>query len=81
MNSFLEMFRATAYLAGVARSALYMIVEEVPGWVPPMRDKKRFASKLKRYFADPSLAVASRSARLWEDIEVSASCRTAGNHV
>lgn len=34
------------------------IVEEVPGWVPPMRDKKRFASKPKRYFADPSLAVA-----------------------
>ncbi len=34
------------------------IVEEVPGWVPPARDKKRFTIKPKRYLADPSLAVA-----------------------
>lgn len=34
------------------------VIEEVPGWVPPMRDRKRFASKAKRYFADPSLPVS-----------------------
>lgn len=34
------------------------IVEEVPGWAPPARDKKRFTIKPKRYLADPSLAVA-----------------------
>lgn len=36
---------------------LYLI-EEVPGWAPPARAKKRFATKPKRYLADPSLAVA-----------------------
>lgn len=36
---------------------LYLI-EEVPGWAPPARAKKRFNTKPKRYFADPSLAVA-----------------------
>lgn len=30
------------------------LVEEVPGWVPPKRSKKRLATKPKRYFADPS---------------------------
>ena len=34
------------------------IVEEVPGWAPPARDRKRFATKPKRYLADPSLACA-----------------------
>lgn len=34
------------------------IVEEVPGWAPPARDKRRFNTKPKRYFADPSLAAA-----------------------
>ena len=34
------------------------IVEEVPGWTPPARDRKRFATKPKRYLADPSLACA-----------------------
>lgn len=33
-------------------------VEEVPGWAPPARSKKRFITKPKRYLADPSLAVA-----------------------
>ena len=37
--------------------ALYL-VEEVPGWAPPARSRKRFAAKPKRYLADPSLAVA-----------------------
>ncbi len=34
------------------------LVEEVPGWVPPARDKRRFTVKPKRYLADPSLACA-----------------------
>ena len=34
------------------------IVEEVPGWAPPARNRKRFATKPKRYLADPSLACA-----------------------
>lgn len=34
------------------------IVEEVPGWAPPARDRKRFATKPRRYLADPSLACA-----------------------
>lgn len=37
---------------------LYLL-EEVPGWAPPARSKKRFATKPKRYLADPSLAVAA----------------------
>lgn len=40
-----------------ALKGMYLI-EEVPGWVPPARDRKRFATKPKRYLADPSLAVA-----------------------
>lgn len=40
-----------------ALKGLYFI-EEVPGWAPPARDKKRFTVKPKRYFADPSLAAA-----------------------
>ena len=34
------------------------LVEEVPGWVPPARSRKRVATKPKRYLADPSLALA-----------------------
>lgn len=34
------------------------LIEEVPGWAPPARDKKRFNTKPKRYLADPSLACA-----------------------
>lgn len=47
--------RVRAYLD--ALKGMY-IVEEVPGWAPPARDKKRFATKPKRYLADPSLACA-----------------------
>lgn len=35
------------------------LVNEVPGWVPPARSPKRLRTKPKRYFADPSLAVAA----------------------
>lgn len=38
-----------------ALKSIYLI-DELPGWAPPARDKKRFATKPKRYFADPSLA-------------------------
>ncbi|WP_165056292.1 MULTISPECIES: ATP-binding protein [unclassified Adlercreutzia] len=34
------------------------LVDEVPGWVPATRSPKRMRVKPKRYFADPSLAVA-----------------------
>lgn len=34
------------------------LVDEVPGWVPASRSPKRMRIKPKRYFADPSLAVA-----------------------
>lgn len=37
------------------------LVEEVSGWVPPRRSRKRIATKPKRYFADPSLALAMLS--------------------
>lgn len=47
--------RVRAYLD--ALKGMY-IVEEVPGWAPPARDGKRFATKPKRYLADPSLACA-----------------------
>ena len=47
--------RVYAYLD--ALKGMY-IVEEVPGWAPPARDRKRFATKPKRYLADPSLACA-----------------------
>ena len=35
------------------------LTEEVEGWVPPRRSRKRLSVKPKRYFADPSLAVAT----------------------
>lgn len=47
--------RVRAYLD--ALKGMY-IVEEAPGWAPPARDRKRFATKPKRYLADPSLACA-----------------------
>lgn len=43
------------YLALLKASYL---VEEVPGWVPQTRSRKRLATKPKRYLADPSLAAA-----------------------
>ena len=41
-----------------ALKSIYLM-EEVPGWAPPARDRKRFAMKPKRYLADPSLAAAA----------------------
>ena len=35
------------------------LIEEVRGWEPPARSPKRLQTKPKRYFADPSLAVAA----------------------
>ena len=35
------------------------LVNEVPGWEPPARSKKRLQVKPRRYLADPSLAVAA----------------------
>lgn len=37
---------------------LYLI-DELPGWVPASRSPNRMRTKPKRYFADPSLAVAA----------------------
>ncbi|MGN0071968.1 MAG: ATP-binding protein [Atopobiaceae bacterium] len=34
------------------------LMEEIPGWVPPARSRKRTATKPKRYLADPALAAA-----------------------
>lgn len=34
------------------------LVDEVPGWAPPARDRKRLITKPKRYLTDPSLACA-----------------------
>lgn len=36
---------------------LYFI-EELPGWDAPIRSKSRLRTKPKRYFSDPSLAIA-----------------------
>ena len=44
-----------SYLAFLKASYL---VEEVPGWVPQARSRKRLATKPRRYLADPSLAAA-----------------------
>ena len=54
-HSVIDEGRVRAYLD--ALKGMY-IVEEVPGWAPPARDRKRFATKPKRYLADPSLACA-----------------------
>ena len=40
----------------------FFVVEEVPGWEPPMRAKARIRVKPKRYFVDPSLPAALLSA-------------------
>ena len=34
------------------------LVEDVPGWAPPLRAKERVRMRPKRYFTDPSLAAA-----------------------
>ena len=47
--------KVRAYLQALKNMYL---MEEVPGWAPPARDKKRFTIKPKRYLADPSLATA-----------------------
>lgn len=44
-----------SYLAFLKHSYL---VEEVPGWVPQARSRKRLATKPRRYLADQSLAAA-----------------------
>lgn len=44
-----------SYLSFLRQSYL---VEEVRGWVPQARSRKRLATKPKRYLADPSLAAA-----------------------
>lgn len=44
-----------SYLAFLKASYL---MDEVPGWVPPTRSRKRLATKPKRYLADPSLSAA-----------------------
>lgn len=45
----------TSYLQMLSR---LFIVEELPGWEPPMRSKARVRISPRRYFADPSLAAA-----------------------
>lgn len=46
----------TAYLSMLAD--MY-VMEELPGWDVPVRAKSRLRTKPKRYFADPSIAVAA----------------------
>ena len=43
------------YLAALKN--MYLI-EEIPGWTPQARSKRRMTTKAKRYFADPSLPCA-----------------------
>lgn len=50
----------------------FFVVESLPGWEPPMRAKARVRTKPKRYFVDPSLAVALLNAtpqRLMRDAQ------------
>ena len=54
--------RVRAYLD--ALKGMY-IVEEVPGWAPPARDRKRFATKPKR-----DLSVYARALDLLDDVPV-----------
>lgn len=54
-ESFINEEKVRQYLN--ALKSMYA-VEEIPGWAPPARSKKRFTTKPKRYLADPSLAVA-----------------------
>lgn len=55
-QSLLSEDKLASYLQLLRR--IYLL-EEVPGWAPPARSKKRFITKPKRYLADPSLAVAA----------------------
>ena len=50
-----ELREVSAHLGYFTRS---YAVDEVPGWVPAARSPKRMRTNPKRYFADPSLAVA-----------------------
>ncbi len=34
------------------------LIDEIPGWAPSVRSRKRLATKSKRYLADPSIAAA-----------------------
>jgi hypothetical protein len=54
-----KMISADAVRIYLDTFANMFLVENIPGWAPPARDKKRFATKPKRYFADPSIAVAA----------------------
>jgi predicted AAA+ superfamily ATPase len=58
-SSLISIKTVTEYLAEF--EALYLI-DEVKGWAPPLRSRKRVQLKPKRYFADPSLAVAALGA-------------------
>lgn len=50
-----ELNEVSRYLGMLSK--VYLI-DEVPGWVPASRSPKRMRVKPKRYFADPSMAVA-----------------------
>lgn len=52
----LSMPTITSYLDALKR--LY-VLEEIPGWKPPIRTKARINQTPKRIFVDPSLAVAA----------------------
>jgi uncharacterized protein len=50
-----------------------MIVEDMPAWAPPLRSRSILRSGAKRYFVDPSLAVAALRAtpdRLLKDLNL-----------
>lgn len=55
-EAFLSEKTLASYLALLKRMYL---VEEITGWVPPRRSRKRLMTKPKRYLADPSLAIAA----------------------
>ncbi|MBR6459676.1 MAG: ATP-binding protein [Actinomycetaceae bacterium] len=54
-EEFLSQTTLAHYIASLKR--MY-VIEEIPGWVPQARSPKRFQTKPKRYFSDPSLPVA-----------------------
>jgi len=48
------------------------IIEELPGWAPPLRSKHRVRTKPKRYFVDPSIPaslIGSSPQRLLKDTQ------------
>jgi predicted AAA+ superfamily ATPase len=47
---------ASAYIDDLKK---IFVVEELPGWNPPIRSKTRIRMALKRIFVDPSLAIAA----------------------